>query len=190
MMKTSLTLFARAAVCVALGVPAAAWAQAPVTAAGAPEASEASEAPGAHDAGSSLLRRLDGKWRMSGDVRGKPVTYDMVAQPVLQGRFTALRMKDVQVPAQYEAAVYVGYDKASETVIAHWMDSFGPTSSIPHGTGQIDGNTIQFIIPYSTGPFRNTWRYDPATASWQFWLESGQADGSWKHFARYEVRRD
>lgn len=175
-MTTPLHLFTRAAVCAALGLPALAWAQAP--AAGA----AASPVP--------LLRQLDGDWRMSGDVRGKPVTYRMTAEPALQGTFTALRMKDVQVPAQYEAVVYIGYDAASKTVIAHWMDSFGPKYSIPHGTGQIDGNTIQFVFPYATGPFRNTWRYDPAAGSWQFALESGQPDGTWKHFARYEVKRD
>ena len=173
-MQTPLHLFTRAAVCAALGLPALAWAQAPAAA----------------DSPAPLLRQLDGSWRMSGDVRGKPVAYRMTAAPALQGTFTALRMKDVQVPAQYEAVVYIGYDAASKTVIAHWMDSFGPKSSIPHGTGKIDGNTIQFIFPYPTGPFRNTWRYDPAAASWQFVLEAGQPDGTWKHFARYEVKRD
>ncbi|AWL04766.1 hypothetical protein DIR46_10145 [Massilia oculi] len=175
-MTTPLHLFTRAAVCAALGLPALAWAQAPAASAAA------SPVP--------LLRQLDGDWRMSGDVRGKPVTYRMTAEPALQGTFTALRMKDVQVPAQYEAVVYIGYDAASKTVIAHWMDSFGPKYSIPHGTGQIDGDTIQFVIPYATGPFRNTWRYDPAAGSWQFSLESGQPDGTWKHFARYKVKRD
>lgn len=177
-MNNALTFFARAAVCVALGLPALASARAPATAA------SVSAAP------SGLLRQLDGSWRMSGDVRGKPVAYRMVAEPALQGTFTTLRMKDVQVPAQYEATVYIGYDEASKAVIVHWMDSFGPKYSIPHGTGNIDGNTIEFIIPYATGPFRNTWRYDPASASWQFVLESSQPDGSWKHFARYEIRRD
>ena len=70
------------------------------------------------------------------------------------------------------------------------MDRFGPKSSIPHGTLQIDGNTIQFIIPYATGPFRNTWRYDPAAASWQCVLESSLPDGTWKHFEHYDVTHD
>ena len=175
-MKTPPHLFTCAAVCAALGLPALALAQAP--------AADTADSPAA------LLRQLDGSWRMYGDVRGKPVTYRMAAEPALRGTFTALRMKDVQVPAQYEAVVYIGYDAASKTVIAHWMDSFGPKSSIPHATGQIDGNTIQFIIPYATGPFRNTWRYDPTSASWQFVLESSLPDGTWKHFARYEVKRD
>jgi hypothetical protein len=32
--------------------------------------------------------------------------------------------------------------------------------------------------------------YSPETSSWIFVLESAQADGSWKHFARYNVKRN
>lgn len=137
-----------------------------------------------------ILHQLDGAWTMTGDVRGKPVTYRMVARPALHGTFTELRMQDVQVPAQYEAAVFVGYDAASKTIIAHWMDSFGAKYSVPHGSGDITGNVVTFTIPYPSGPFRNTWRFDPASATWQFALEAAQPDGSWKHFASYALRRD
>jgi len=172
-MKQTMTFFAHAA-CVLLIQPATGHAQAP--------ASPADSRP-------ELLRQLDGNWTMSGDVRGKPVTYRMVAAPALQGTFTELRMMDVQVPAQYEAAVFIGYDAAGKTVIAHWMDSFGARYSIPHGAGQIAGDVIEFTISYASGQFRNTWRFDAATSSWQFALEAAQPDGSWKHFARYEVKR-
>lgn len=144
----------------------------------------------ATDARPALLRALDGNWVMSGDVRGKPVTYTMAAAPALQATFTEMRMKDVQVPAEYEAAVFIGYDAASQTVLVHWMDNHGPKYSIPHGTGHIAGNTIQFIFPYKTGQFRNTMTYHPDSSTWQFKLESGQPDGSWKHFARYDVKRN
>lgn len=143
-----------------------------------------------NEARPTILRALDGSWRMSGDVRGKQVTYSMSAGAALQGTFTEMRMKDVQVPAQYEAVVLIGFDKASQTVIAHWMDSFGAKYSIPHGTGQITGNSIQLLFPYQSGNFRNTMTYNNDTASWTFVLESAQPDGSWKHFARYEVNRN
>lgn len=156
----------------------------------AASASSHAQAPAlAEDARPGLLRALDGSWRMSGDVKGKAVNYSMSAAPALQGTFTEMRMKDVQVPAKYEAVVFLGYDKASQTVIAHWMDNYGPKYSIPHATGQIAGNTMQLIFPYQSGLFRNTMTYDPDAGSWKFVLESGQPDGSWKHFARYEVKR-
>ncbi|MEH6437363.1 hypothetical protein [Massilia sp. DD77] len=152
--------------------------------------SQAQVAASAGDARPAILRALDGSWRMAGDVRGKPVTYAMTAAPALNGTFTEMRMKDVQVPARYEAVVFIGVDPASQAVIAHWIDSFGPKHSIPHATGRIAGNTIQLLFPYQGGDFRNALSYDPDTASWTFVLESAQPDGSWKHFARYEVRRN
>lgn len=137
----------------------------------------------------AILKALDGNWIMSGDVMGRPATYSMVAAPALQGTFTEMRMKDVQVPAKYEAVVFLGYDADSQSVIAHWMDSFGAKSSIPHASGRITENTVQFIFPYQSGQFRDTFIYDSETSTWVFLLESAQPDGSWKHFARYIVKR-
>jgi hypothetical protein len=135
------------------------------------------------------LKALDGDWVMSGDVMGEPVTYRMVAGPTLQGAFTEIHMNDVQVPSQYEARVLIGFDAESKTVIAHWMDSFGAKYSVPHGTGTVSENTVQFTIPYEKGAFRDTLTYDPETKTWLFVLEAAQPNGKWKHFARYTARR-
>jgi hypothetical protein len=135
------------------------------------------------------LKALDGDWVMSGDVMGEPVTYRMVAGPTLQGAFTEIHMNDEQVPSQYEARVLIGYDEESRTVIAHWMDSFGAKYSVPHGTGTVSGNTVQFTIPYESGAFRDTFTYSPETNTWLFVLEAAQPDGKWKHFARYTAHR-
>lgn len=122
--------------------------------------------PNATGARPEILKALDGNWIMSGDVMGKPVTYTLVAGPTLQGTFTEMHMTDVQVPSEYEGRVFIGYDPASKSVIANWMDSFGATYSIPHGTGHMTGNTIEFTIPYKDGPFRDTLTYSPEKASW------------------------
>jgi len=135
------------------------------------------------------LEALDGEWVMSGDVMGEPVTYRMIAGPTLQGAFTEIHMNDVQVPSQYEARVLIGYDAESKAVIAHWLDSFGARYSVPHGTGKVSENTVQFTIPYERGAFRDTFTYSPATNTWLFVLEAAQPDGKWKDFARYTVRR-
>ena len=127
---------------------------------------------------------------MSGDVRGKPVTYSLEAKPSLLGAFTELRMQDVEVPAKYAANVYVGYDHATKVLIVHWMDSFGAKYSIPHGTGGLKENMLQFTFPYESGAFRDTFTFDPEAGYWTFVLESQQPDGGWKHFAKYKVVRN
>lgn len=137
----------------------------------------------------ALLQALDGAWVMTGDVMGDPVTYRAEAGPTLQGAFTELHMDDVQVPSQYEARVVLGVDPETGVVIAHWMDSFGAAYSIPHGTGTLDGDTIRFEIPYAGGTFRDTLRHDAATGTWRFEIEAAQPDGTWKHFAAYDMRR-
>lgn len=125
---------------------------------------------------------------MKGDVLGKAVTYDMVAAAILHGTFTEMYMKDTQVPSAYEARVFIGVDPDGARVIAHWLDNSGAKYSIPHGTGQLSGNTIQFTIPYDDGPFRDTLTFHPEDRSWSFVIEASQPDRSWKHFARYEIR--
>jgi hypothetical protein len=125
---------------------------------------------------------------MTGDVLGKAVTYDMVAAPTLDATFTEMHMTDVRVPAEYEARVFIDVDPDSRIVISHWLDTFGAKYSIPHGTGQMSENVIQFTIPYADGPFCDTLTFHPEDRSWSFVIESSQPDGSWKHFARYAIR--
>lgn len=134
----------------------------------------------------AVLKALDGNWVMTGDIRGKLVTHKMVAGPTLQGAFTEIYIKDVETT--YEARVLIGYDAESDSVIVHWIDSFGAKHSIPHGTGSAADNSIQFTFLYGSGPFRDTFTYDSDTNTWLFVLEASQPDGTWKHFARYNVR--
>ena len=142
------------------------------------------------DARPPLLQALDGRWVMNGDVRGKPVRYTMLASPTLQATFTEMHMLDVQVPPRYEARVLIGFDAASQSVIVHWLDSFGAKYSIPHATGQITGATLGFTFPYPGGSFRDTLTYDKEHDCWTLQIEAAQPDGSWKHFAQYFIRRE
>jgi hypothetical protein len=136
-----------------------------------------------------LLKQLDGEWIMKGDVLGKPVEYLLVAGPTLRARYSELHMRDLAEPPQYEARVFLGIDAETGEVIAHWLDDFGARYSIPHGTGRIDGAILQFTIPYADGPYRDTLEFDSRNGTWNFRIEAAQPDGSWKHFARYDIRR-
>jgi hypothetical protein len=64
-----------------------------------------------------------------------------------------MHMTDAQEPPQYEARVFIAHDSESGQVIVHWMDTSGGKGSVPHGTGKIDDDTIEFIIPCAEGPF-------------------------------------
>lgn len=137
----------------------------------------------------ALIGQLVGHWRMVGDVGGKAVAYRLRSQLTLDGKFLELHMQDVNHPPRYEARVFIGYDSKSQQVIAHWLDSFGAASSIPHGTGHIDGNVLQFEIPYKNGPFRDTIVYKPLDGTWTLAIEASDGKNGWKHFAAYQVSR-
>lgn len=138
----------------------------------------------------ALLEALAGRWRMEGNVRGKPVAYDLEAQRVLDGRYIELHMKDIARPAQYEARVFIGEDTVVNRVIVHWLDSFGAAYSIPYGEGTAAGDTLQFAIPYPGAPFRDTFVFRSMDHTWLFRLESSDGHGGWKLFAEYVVRKN
>ena len=150
--------------------------------AGAPNSSIADTRP-------RLLALLDGDWVMAGDVLGKPVEYRLAVKPTLRRSFTELHMTDVRQPPEYEARVFIGYDGKSGQVIVHWLDVFGGKASIPHGTGHLTNDTIEFTIPYQEGPFRDVLRLDPGAGSWRFTIEASDGSGGWKHFAAYDIKR-
>ncbi len=137
----------------------------------------------------SLLSRLEGRWTMTGTVRGKAVTYRLDTQRTLRNRYVELHMEDASQPSTYEARVLIGVDSAKSVVIAHWIDSFGAGYSIPHATGVTRGDTLELRFPYATGVFKDMFTYDRRSDSWHILIEAEDGPGKWKPFADYRVRR-
>jgi hypothetical protein len=134
-----------------------------------------------------VLEKLVGHWKMTGQVLGKPATYDLIARRILDNRYVELHMKDVARPAAYEAIVSIGEDTVATKVLVHWIDSFGAAYSVPAGSGTASGDTIEFQIPYPYGPFRDTFVFSQQSWSWEFRIEASDGHGAWKLFANYTV---
>jgi len=98
-------------------------------------------------------------------------------------------MIDVEVPPRYEAGVFIGLDPSSQAVYAHGMDSFGARFSVPHGQGEVSDSAVEFVVPYPTGAFRDRFVHDRDSDTWTLEITACQDDGSWKHFAKYLLRR-
>jgi hypothetical protein len=137
----------------------------------------------------SLLDRLVGRWTMTGTVRGHPVVYRLDVARVLRRRYVELHMEDVQRPSTYEARVVIGVDTTGNGYIAHWMDNFGASYSVPPATGDAAGDTIRLVFAYPDGPFHDTFVYDRKTDRWHFRLEATDPTGGPKPFAEYQVTR-
>lgn len=137
----------------------------------------------------SILKQLDGEWIAKGKVMNEDVDYNLTVRPVLNFTFSELHMIDAAKPPQYEAMVFIGYDTASKKIISHWLDSFGPAFSIPHGTGRIDNKTIEFTIPYTDGTFRDRITLNEQEKTWSLLIESFKDSTSWNTFAEYTISK-
>lgn len=163
------------ALSLALALSAPALAQQPVP----------QDGPG-HPFQDSLMAQLAGQWIMSGDMMGKPQTYALRAEWVLNHQFLRLEMKDEANPPQYQAVSYVGYDNASERYVAHWIDIFGGRWSETLGYGKREGNSVRFVFEYPDGPFVSVYTFDPKTG-WKIDMTQKATTGEWKDFAHYRL---
>jgi hypothetical protein len=135
-----------------------------------------------------MLDKFVGDWTMTGTVMGKPVEYRMEGRRTIQGKFVELHMIDTKRPPAFEARVFIGPDTTDRGYVAHWLDNFGASFSIPHATGGMRGDTVSLVFPYETGNFRDTFIWDGTTNTWYFRIDSASGT-KWKLFAEYYVRR-
>jgi uncharacterized protein YjaZ len=69
-----------------------------------------------------LLDHLVGIWKLTGVVAGDSVENIFEAKWVLNHQFLQLHYKDVNVPSEYEALVYIGFNHQQNRYIVHWLD--------------------------------------------------------------------
>ncbi len=137
----------------------------------------------------SLLQQLAGDWTMTGAVRGRPVSYRLHVEWVLDHQFLRLDMRDVAAPPAYQAIVLLGVDNRSARYVAHWIDVFGGRFSETLGYGRRDGDAVRFTFEYPDGPFHTTFTFDPTARAWRILMEDRDADGAWREFAHYRLER-
>ena len=135
-----------------------------------------------------LLDKLVGNWKLTRKIRGQTVENSVRAEWVLNHQFLMVHMKDVAVPATYEAMVFIGYDNASDRYVVHWLDQFGGRFSETLGYGTRSGNSIKFVFEYPDGPFHNTFTWDEKAGAWNFLLETKNKAGKWVVFAEDRLR--
>lgn len=137
----------------------------------------------------AFIDNLVGEWRLMRQIRGRDVENSVSADWVLNHQFLRIHMKDVAVPPAYEALVYIGYQHADQRYVAHWLDVYGGKFSAI-GYGKREGDSIAFVFQYDDGPFYNTFKWNAATQTWTFTLESAGKDGKRELFAIDTLRRD
>lgn len=148
----------------------------------------AAHRPSVHHGVDPYLQHLIGEWDTTRTMDDKVVANIMRAESVLEGKFVQVHLRCLVPDDPYEAIVLVGRADDRGNFVAHWCDTFGAGYS-EVGRGTLVGNTIEFCFKYPSGPFYNTWKYDPELDEWTFTGESQGAGGSRVFFARDVIRR-
>ncbi len=140
-----------------------------------------------------LVDHMAGTWNLDGQVMGRDAHHQVQAEWVLNQQFLRIHEKtDSRAPASeksYEAIWFLGFDTTSKLYVLHLLDVFGARFSETIGYGSRDGNNIQFVFEYPDGPFHTTYRWFPATDSWQWLMEQKDKDGKWTKFADLQLTR-
>ena len=140
--------------------------------------------PPFHD---DLLDQLVGFWDLTGIARGQAVHDRVDSEWILNHQFLRVHRKSVEGP--HEALLYIGFDPVSERYVTHLLDTFGARGSETLGYGIRDGDKIQFVFEYPSGPYHYTLSWDAKEKSWQFVLESKDRQGHWTTFSTQTLRR-
>ena len=136
-----------------------------------------------------LLENLIGIWELTGVVAGDSVVNTFEARWVLNHQFLQLHYKDVNVPSQYEALVYVGFNHQENRYVVHWLDIFGGSYSEILGFGRRENNSITFVFKSSDSLLHNTFKWFPNQQKWVSYIKQQDQDGKWQSFAIQEIHK-
>jgi len=135
-----------------------------------------------------LLDALAGNWNLTRKIRDGVVQNRVRAEWVLNHQFLQIHMKDVAVPPEYEAMVFVGCANDEDRYVVYWMDSFGGSFS-EKGTGTRDGNAIRFVFQYPDALLHNTFTWYAADDVWTCKIEQQDDSGAWSLFCEDQLTR-
>ncbi len=142
-----------------------------------------------------LLDRLVGTWVLRGTIEGSRTTQDVDAKWVLGHGYVQLhevsREKGTDGRAAYEAIVFIGWDKASDSYACLWLDTTGggglSAQAIGHAKRAGDEMAFLFKAGDNSG-FHTRFVYDRTADTWQ-WLMDGEQGGKLQPFARLTLTR-
>ena len=123
--------------------------------------------PEFHD---DLLDHLQGNWIATGLSSGRPATFLIQSEWVLNHQFFHVSQKQEGVGGasgfKFEADFYIGFDAAQKQYIAHVLTVFGAGDS-PTGSGKKSGNDLTLSFPRPQGEIVYHFDWQPASKTWK-----------------------
>jgi len=142
----------------------------------------------------ALLDRLAGEWVLRGMIAGDEWTHDVVAEWVLGHQYLQIheisRETDDAGAPQYEATVFIGWDKPSGRYACLWLDSTGGGGLANDVFGYADPgeDRIAFVFGVGEGRIHNTFTYHRDEDTWD-WSIDNEKNGVREPFARVVLTR-
>jgi hypothetical protein len=127
---------------------------------------------------------LEGCWRGSGVVLGKPNTDVARGEWHLGGRYFLLQLRALDPAHPYSAAILYGEGGAAGEVSSYWMDSFGGAySTTGKGTAAADGISVDYTYP--NGVYTN--RFVREGRGWHWTIDEKAPGKPARRFAEYHL---
>jgi hypothetical protein len=140
-----------------------------------------------------MLRRLIGRWQLSGAIAGENTVHDVSATWALQHKYVELRevsreRGDYGEPA-YEAIIYLGW--LHDHYVCFWFDNTDVASTevrCEASAGAPNVIPLEFRNGQGELIFLNTFEYQPEADTWTWLMESPEG-GARETFGRVTLRR-
>ena len=139
----------------------------------------------------AFLDRMIGGWELSGRMGSVPLHQAVDARWVLGGRFVQMSCTQTDTPEDarpYEALYHIGHEPTSGMLVMHLLDSTPVVLASPVGVGRVEGDSVDFVFEYESGPFHNRFTHDSGEDSWTHELVD-MGSGEARPFATKRLRR-
>jgi len=139
----------------------------------------------------AFLDRMVGGWELTGQMGSVPLRQAVDARWALGGRFVQMSCTQTDAPddaTPYEALYHIGHEPTSGMLVMHLLDSTAVVIASPVGVGRLEGDSVDLVFDYESGPFHNRFTHDPAEDSWTHELVDMGSGGA-RLFATKRLRR-
>ena len=130
-----------------------------------------------------FLDNFVGDWKVERKMgkTGKTTETSVHCEWVLNHQFIEFHYGAADPKPEYEAFVFISFDKSAKNYVCHWVDVFGGTDS-ELGRGKIDDKPLAIEFKFGNGELTNKFTFDPRTKTWTSLIRQTEK-GEWKTFA-------
>jgi hypothetical protein len=130
-----------------------------------------------------FLDNFVGDWKVERDMGKRGVHQTTVhCEWVLNHQFIEFHYGAADAKPEYEAFVFIGFDKRAKSYVCHWVDVFGGSDS-ELGRGKLAADLGSIEFTFGKGELTNKFTFDPERKTWTSLIRQIEK-GQWVTFAQ------